>query len=513
MASVSSSGSTSSYNSSNPSATSSSAIDVAGIVDQLMTVSKIPLTKLQNKMTQSSVIISDLTVLKSKIATFQTALTSLESPNSFNTVNSTSVSTGATTTSSVTASNGATIGRYNLNVTQVAESSNFSINGFTSKTELVTLNGVSIGSGLDITIGTGSSAVTYNSATDYDSTTTPATTGGTLSKINSSTSTLTDINNWINRLYSNFGVNVSSNIIETTTGNYALSINGTKTGITNAVAFNGLNGKSVTTAISGSSITNSTSSSAGVTVNSSAKDALVSVNGLDVQRSSNTISDVITNAVINLGSTGSSLATIFSGTDNSSSVINSFVTAYNDVITQYKAMTANSINNPSLPRGSLSDAPSLLSFVSQIKQVLSSGALSASKSVISLSSLGVDFQSDGTMKFNKDNFSTAQSQGLLGTLSAGINVGGTVNSTANLYTTLSNLVNPGGTIDSTITLQKNDILYTNSRAKVLETQIELQRSSYTATYSKLNALLFQLSQASSQLTSSLTAVTNINSGK
>ena len=101
----------------------------------------------------------------------------------------------------------------------------------------------------------------------------------------------------------------------------------------------------------------------------------------------------------------------------------------------------------------------------------------------------------------------------MGTLSAGINIGGTVNSTANLYTTLSSLVNPGGTIDRTITLQKNDILYTNSRAKVLETQIELQRSSYTATYSKLNALLFQLSQASSQLTSSLTAVTNINSGK
>jgi flagellar hook-associated protein 2 len=237
------------------------------------------------------------------------------------------------------------------------------------------------------------------------------------------------------------------------------------------------------------------------------------VNGLEVQRSSNTISDVIANAVINLGSSGSSLVTIFSGTDNSSSVINSFVTAYNDVITQYKVMTANSINNPSLPKGSLSDAPSLLSFVSQIKQVLSSGALSASNSVISLSSLGVDLQSDGTMKFNKDNFSTAQSQGLLGTLSAGINIGGTVNSTANLYTTLSSLVNPGGTIDRTITLQKNDILYTNSRAKVLENQIELQRSSYTATYSKLYALLFQLSQASSQLTSSLTAVTNINSSK
>jgi len=635
MASVTSSGSTSSYNSSNPSVTSSSAIDVAGIVDQLMTVSKVPLTKLQNKMTQGGAIISDLTVLKSKIATFQGALTSLESPTSFNAVSATSVSMGATTAATVSATNGATIGRYSLNTTQVAESSNFSITGFTSATEVVTLNSGGVaGAGFDITIGVGSSAVTYNTATDYSSLTSPATTGGTLPRINSNTSTLTDLNSWINKLSSNFGVNIGSTIIQTTTGNYALSISGTQTGISNAIGFSGLNSKAVSTttplsvsgftsaaevvalnsggvagagfditigvgssavtynsattydtsttpattsgslpsidsssstltdlntwinqlnskfglnvsstitqitignyalSISGtqtatigfnglnnkalstatSSSSNSIASGNNVIVNTSAKDTLLSVNGLEVQRSSNTITDVINKATINLGSTGSSLITISSGTDNSSTVINSFITAYNDIISQYKAMTANPTNNPSLPKGSLSDAPTLLSFVSQIKQTLSSGALTASKSAISLSSLGIDFQSDGTMKFNKTNFTASQASGLLTTLSAGISVGGSINSSANLYTTVSSIVNPGGTIDSTITIQKTDILYTNSRAKALETQIERQRSGYISTYSKLNALLFQLSQASSQLTSSLTAITNINKG-
>jgi flagellar hook-associated protein 2 len=249
-----------------------------------------------------------------------------------------------------------------------------------------------------------------------------------------------------------------------------------------------------------------------VSINTQARDAVFSVNGLTLQRSSNTLTDVIANTTINLGSTGNSLITISSGTDNSSTVINSFINTYNDVISQYKIMTANSTNNPTLAKGSLSDSPSLLSFVGQIKQKLSQGALTASSATISLSSLGIDFQTDGSIKFNQTTFKSSQSGGLLSTLSAGISIGGVVGTTTNLYTSIASIINPGGAIDTAITIQKNNILYTNSRATALESQLERKREGYISTYSKLNALLFQLGQSSSQLTSALTAVTNINKG-
>ena len=124
----------------------------------------------------------------------------------------------------------------------------------------------------------------------------------------------------------------------------------------------------------------------------------------------------------------------------------------------------------------------------------------------------MDLQVDGSIKFNQNNLTTSQSAGLLSTLSGGISVGGNITSSNNLYTLLSSITNPGGIIDSTINIQNQSVQYTNSRVKVLQSQLATQQKNYYAQYSQLNALLFSLNQTSSQLTSSLAAVTNINKG-
>ena len=124
----------------------------------------------------------------------------------------------------------------------------------------------------------------------------------------------------------------------------------------------------------------------------------------------------------------------------------------------------------------------------------------------------MDLQVDGSIKFNQNNLTTSKSAGLLSTLSGGISVGGNITSSNNLYTLLSSITNPGGIIDSTINIQNQSVQYTNSRVKVLQSQLATQQKNYYAQYSQLNALLFSLNQTSSQLTSSLAAVTNINKG-
>ena len=119
------------------SATSTSSIDVASIVSQLMTVANQPLTAINNQITSDNLIISDLGTMKSKLATFQTALATFESPSTYNTV---VASSDNSTAVSGTAQNGTTQGRYNVNVSQTAEASNISVAGFTSATAATTLN-------------------------------------------------------------------------------------------------------------------------------------------------------------------------------------------------------------------------------------------------------------------------------------------------------------------------------------------------------------------------------------
>ena len=57
-----------------------SSIDVAAIVEQLMTVENKPLDKIKSQIEQKKLVISDLGTIKSKVATFQDALTLLQTP-------------------------------------------------------------------------------------------------------------------------------------------------------------------------------------------------------------------------------------------------------------------------------------------------------------------------------------------------------------------------------------------------------------------------------------------------
>jgi flagellar hook-associated protein 2 len=424
-----------------------------------------------------------------------------------------------------------------------------------------------------------------------------------------------DLSNWINSLSTNLGVNVSSNLVESGTNSYALVINGTQTGVANAVSFSGLDGANVTS-VNGttstssnvsysntSSVTNVSLSSnpivlsspsssnnftislpnitsgvanildgsgdvvntlnlgslnAGsntinwdgkdshgndvssgnyslivtsitnahpVSVNTNASDAVLSINGLQVQRPTNTINDVVKGLTINLLSTGASNSeiTVGQGADNTSTYVQNFVSAFNDVVAQHTSMVANPINSTSTtPSGSFSNDPGMLSFVDQIQNLIASGALTSSGNQISLASLGMDLQSDGTLTFNSSELAVSQSNGLnyngqqmslQSILSNGISIGGSAGLSTNLDTTLASITDPGGTIYGDVQIQQSDINYTNTKISFLQNQLNELQNSYTQQYSTLNTLLYNLSQTSSQLTSSLAAVTNINSGK
>jgi len=463
-----------------------SSIDVAAIVEQLMTVENKPLERIKTQIEQKKLVISDLGTIKSKVATFQDALKVFQTPSTFN--NSAASSSDATVVSA-TASNGAIKGNHSVTVTSLATATRNSVSGYASSTALATVDATN---GFAITVA----GVTYNTNGSKTQTVSGvATTTANAVAVLGATPTITDLKSWINGL----GVNVSASVVETTSSsNWALMIQGTQTGSANAISFTGLTGLSgAPAALINAEVT-------------AAANASFAVNGTTFSRASNTVTDVIDGLTLSLNKASVTAQTISvtKGADISSEAINTLIAAYNDVMSTHKSMTANSANSDK--PGNFANSPSTLSFINQIKDSFAKGISYASNGTLktmSLSSLGIDLQLDGTAKFNSASFATASASGLRDTLALGVTMG-YVSSTSNLNTFLTAQVKTGGALSSQIDSETRNVQTLTKRQDDLQTRLNSIQNNLVSQYSALNALLFQLSSTSNSLTSALDALTN-----
>ena len=195
--------------SSTSSSSNAASIDVAAVVQQLMTVENKPLDAINAKIANKELVISDLGTIKGKLSAFGTALSSFESADSYNATTASSTNTSSVTAAS---SNGTQIGNYDIAVTTLAKPSRYSLTGYTSSSAKITL-----GSSFSLTVG----STTYSNST--------------IKSAIGSTPTITELADWINGL----GANVSASVVsQDSTGTnqlYALTIQSTETGTDNAV--------------------------------------------------------------------------------------------------------------------------------------------------------------------------------------------------------------------------------------------------------------------------------------
>jgi len=458
-----------------------SSIDVAAIVEQFMTVENKPLEKINTQIEQKKLVISDLGTIKSKVTSFQDALIILQTPTTFN--NSSASSSDATVVSA-TASNGAVKGNHSVTVTSLATATRNTVSGYASSTASATVDATN---GFAITVA----GVIYN--TNGSKTVNGAVTANAVAVLGA-TPTITDLKNWINGL----GVNVSASVVETTSSsNWALMIQGTQTGSANAVSYTGLTGLTPPAALTDTSVT-------------AAANASFIVNGTTFSRASNSVTDVIDGLTLSLNKASATAQTISvgKGADISSEAINTLIKAYNDVMSTYKTMTANSANSDK--PGNFANSPTTLSFINQIKEGFAKGISYTSNGelkTISLSALGIDLQRDGSAKFNSTSFATASAAGLRDTLALGVTMG-YVSSTSNLNTFITSQVKTGGALSSQITSETTAMQDLTKRKDNLQIRLNSIQNNLVSQYSALNALLFQLSSTSNSLTSALDALTN-----
>jgi len=451
---------------------STAAIDVAGMVEGLMALENRPLITLQSKITRQNLLISDLGQLKSKVAAFQTALQAVENPDSYSAAVASSSNESAVTVSSST---GALIGSHQISVTQLAKPAQFIFSGFTggdaSLIEVGFSDNISTSYTFDLTVG----GTTRSLSVDSDT-------------------TLEDLSTGINGL----GLDVAASVTQTISGQYALIIQGTQSGLDNEITFSVSGGNDP---ISSAAVLEDTSATA---YGNQAQDAEFTFNGLDFTRTTNNISDVLSGTTFNLVSTGSATITLATGPDNGQEVIKAFITAFNDLTATSKKLTQK--GDSATTAGSLAGSPGALFFINQIKSMLSTGITyedsSGSSSALDLYELGVDVKSDGTLEFNAVNY--ASTENIATILASGINIGSTSFSDAdNLDAFLTSQIQSGGDLSESIS-NEQDTLYEMSEKEIaLQMRLDSKEKSYISQYSSLNALLFKLNNTSSALTSAL----------
>lgn len=130
-----------------------SSLDVASIVSQLMEVEKQPLTKIDAKISVSTVKISTLGQFKSQLSALQTALTDLQTPSNFSAW-SAKFSTDGVATADLAST--AVAGSYQMEVSKLALPSIWNVSGFVSESvALAWYNDAaqaSVNSGADATV-------------------------------------------------------------------------------------------------------------------------------------------------------------------------------------------------------------------------------------------------------------------------------------------------------------------------------------------------------------------------
>jgi len=345
-----------------------SGIDVQSLINNLSAAYQQPIALLQNQEKSYQTSLTAWGTLQSSLSSLQSALGSLQNLGSSN---NRSVSLGNAGVATATVANGAQLGSYNLSNIVLAQSQSVYSQSFSSASN------TAVGTGtLQIQVGSGAVSNIV---------------------INSSNDTLNGIADAINR--ANLGVNAA--VINDGSG-YRLTLTGTGTGSNN----------SFTVAVSGATgaladLSYSLGSSGGMTLSQAAQNASLSINGLAVTSSSNTISGAIPGVTLNLQTSGSTTLQVSASNAAFVSAVQSFTAAFNKTMGTINQLTA--YNAQAGSGGPLLGSAAVQGLRTQLLNLISGPGLglSSGSAYNSLGSVGLGLTSSGTITLDTGKLDTA----------------------------------------------------------------------------------------------------------
>jgi flagellar hook-associated protein 2 len=377
----------------------STAIDVNGLVSQLMTAEQIPITKLATKTASYQAKLSAFGTIQGAMASFQSSVATMSNASTFQTVTATA---SDTTTMSATALTSALPGSYSIEVSSLAQAQTLVANGQASLS-------TAIGSGASTTLSFDFGTITGTATNGkYGTGTTFSSTGAGVKTvtIDSTNNTLQGMRDAINA--ANIGVTASI-INDGSTSPYRLVVSSAHMGAANSMKISA-NGDATVSALlandptAGTGGQNLTESVAGLSAN-------FKVNGIAISKNSNTVMDVIPGVTLNLSKITTAPVTLTVAQDTASVTksVTDFVAAYN---TLTKSLTDVSSYNAATKTGAvLQGDATVRNLQAQLRGVLNTPGAGT---ITSLSQIGVTFQRDGTLALDSTKLATVMKSDFTG---------------------------------------------------------------------------------------------------
>jgi flagellar hook-associated protein 2 len=464
-----------------------SGLDVETIVSKLMSAEAQPQNSLKTRETAVKAKVSAYGQLNSALSTLQAAVRNIATAAKFNQQTLTS---GDATVFTATSSGSASLSSYSIAVSQLAQSQKLAASGFANTTDVV---------------GTGTLTFSFPGNTSKTDVTVT---------IDSSNNTLTGIRDAVNLS----GAPVTASIVNDGTTN-RLVFTSKDSGTINAMKIAVADGDGNNTDTAGlSAFAYDPAGTKNLTELQPAQDAKFNVDGIDIVKPSNTITDALDGVTLNLlkisptttttDSLGATVTTFNKiplnvATDNTKvkEALQAFVDAYNKFSTTMKSLTK--FDGTSTTKGTVSSNNGPLlgdatarSVSSQVRGLLTQ-VVNTGTTQSSLSDVGISFQSDGTLaldstKLNKaisSNFNTVSA--LFVTTGSGTSAVKGI--AAQLNDKITSFLASDGILQAKTDGYAKTIKQMDSKISDWDTKLAAIEKRYRATYSALDIQLTNMS--------------------
>jgi len=459
----------SSGNSINLAALGFGGIDTSTLVSSLVSLEQEPVTNLQNEQTSLQSASSTISAFATTLSTLSSAATALSDPSSFAAMAATSSDSSIV----ATASGSPPAGQWSVSVSQIAQEQRTMSNGSADTTSALGLSGT-----LGITMGNGQTA-------SID-----VTAGESLSDVASALSSA--------------GLPIQASTFYDGS-QYHLMVSGTSTGAANSITFD----ESGLTASSGYTLGLSTSTN---TVQA-AQDAKLNVGGVAITSGSNLVTDAIpgVSLAITQPTTQPATVTIASNTSAVATQIQSFVTAYNAVVSTGHTDAGYGTNAAS--NSLLQGDDAVNGTLDQLEQLVAEQVPGTTGAYTNLGSVGITLNDDGSLSFDQATFTAAMQADPADVTNLFANA---ADSSNGIMSAINGIVN--SETDPTtgaVTAELDAFSSRNSELSAQISELQLQVTNYQTQlqteFTAMNTQLEQYKNESSALTEAFDAATNTSS--
>ena len=459
-------------------ATGTSVLDVPKLVDGLMQVEKLALTKIDTRISAVNTKVSALGSFMAKASALQDALDRLGTASNFSARSTTSSNSGLVTVAATSSAAAATL---SVQVKQTALAQQTLVSGFSADSA---------------SVSTEAGAFTLTNTATGVATSVAVTAGMSLTALAAA--------------INGSAAGVMAAVVQQTDTSWGLLLTGNSVGAAQAFS---------------TGFTPSSSGVAGALAGTTtsrpqaAADAAIRVNGIDYSRASNTFSGILPGLTLTLhqpvsaadwASASSASVGVSTSNANAAGAVNQLVSAYNEAYTLYKSLTRS--NADASLRGPLAGDQTLHTFMARARGMLDGGFNDAAGNNLRLYNAGITTAADGTLKVDSAALQTA----LDGTLGTILGNGASVrpaDGTQGLLAFVRSAVLTGGLLASGRTSGQSQVDTLNAQRETLNGRLQAKQARYTAQYARLDAQLTSMQQTSTALQGALDSIKAQNENK